>query len=288
VLVLSAAACATFLGMLPWSAFLWKLFPAADTAVQFPFRLGVVLTIAVAGLLGFALDACWGAGEVWRFSHPAMQLVLIAVAASGVGVLSWRSDWMWVTTLRSPPLVRAETMLDVDHTWHTYVPADHVAGFAKLIAAGDPGDRGLPVSVDAGAARLVEGTGTVSVVRQGPRRLLISYSVPAPARAQVGLLYSPLWRVESNGGSSQAAVLGSSEDGLIELPLLPDGHQLELVFDAGWPERYGMILTLASLVLILCALARERWMRTKPDEINDADAAPASNEKPNAPQTIAI
>ena len=54
----------------------------------------------------------------------------------------------------------------------------------------------------------------------------------------------------------------SSADGLVEVPLAPGRHALEIAFDAGWPERYGRIVSLATIFLVcigaLVQIARSR------------------------------
>jgi hypothetical protein len=250
LLLLLAAACGSFILMLPWSAPFWRAIPTFATAVQFPHRLGMFLALAATGLFAAALDSCLIKKANGEGSHQATAVTLIAVAAIAGGALTWRTDWMWFHVLREPPMVRAVLNHDVDHTYRTYVPPDDLAGFAKLIGA-DPNNKDIQLpSVACCTANIVQGQGTVSVVRQGPRKLLVSYVVTGEGLAQIGMLYSPLWRVKPATELSAAPVLRSSAERLIEVPLAPGGHALEIVFDVGWPERYGLIITLVSLIIV--------------------------------------
>ena len=43
----------------------------------------------------------------------------------------------------------------------------------------------------------------------------------------------------------------SSADGFVEVPLDPGRHELELVFDVGWPERCGKIISMLSVVIFI-------------------------------------
>jgi len=246
---LMVAACSSFMLMLPWSALLWRAFPAVRTAIQFPHRLCVPLTIAVTGLLAAAIDNSLHCRANGEGSRQALLIAFMTVAVIVGGILTWRADRTWRNLLRNPTLVHADETHDVDHTYRTYVSEDHLAEFANLIGA-VPNEEQLEPAVEAGTARLVRGRGVLNVVRLSPRKLLVSYTVSGTGLARIGLLYSPLWRIQSASEASGGPVLGSSAEGLVEVPLLPGRHNLELVFDVGWPERYGVIVTFISIVFV--------------------------------------
>ena len=251
LLLFLATACSGFILMLPWSAFLWRAVPLVARAVQFPHRLCILLTIAVTGIFAVVLEDCLRPRTTRKGIVPAMPLVLMAVAVIVGGVFTWRADWRWVHVLRNPSLVHADEKHDVDHTYRTFVPQDDVAAFANLIDAVPNDDQVHPKDVEAGAARLVEGQGVVTLTRQSPRKLLVSYTVSGEGRARIGLVYSPLWKIERPPETSGSPIVSSSPDGLVEVPLDPGRHELELVFDIGWPERYGAIVSILSLLMII-------------------------------------
>jgi hypothetical protein len=134
--------------------------------------------------------------------------------------------------------------------YRTYVSSDRLAAFAKLIGAELNNYDVQSTLVDGGTAHIVSGQGVVNVTRQSPRKLLVSYTVSGEGRAQIGQLYSPLWRIEPTGEPSGGPSLSSSAEGLIEVPLVAGRHELELVFDGGRPERYGIIVTFVSMVIV--------------------------------------
>jgi hypothetical protein len=251
LLLFLATACGAFILMLPWSAFFWHAVPVVATAIQFPHRLCILLTIAVTAIFAAALDDCLRRQATRAVILPTMPLMFMAVAVIAGGVLTWRADRTWRDVLRNPPLVHADESHDVDHTYRTYVSQDHLARFANLIGAIPSNEQVQPEDIGAGAARLVEGQGVVNVIRQSPRKLLVSYAVPGEGRAQIGLVYSPLWKIRQTGETSRNATVASSAEGLVEVPLVPGSHDFELVFDVGWPERYGLIVTLFSIAFIL-------------------------------------
>lgn len=267
LLLFVATACGAFMLMLPWSAILWHAVPVVGRAIQFPYRLNVLLTIAVIGLFAAALDNCLRRQASKQGSLPAMPVMLMALAVIAGGVFTFRADRTWIDLLRNPPLVHADETHDVDHTYRTYVSQDHLAAFANLIGAEPSNGQAQPAVIDPGAARLVQGQGVVNVIRQSPRRLLVSYTISGDGRARIGLLYSPLWKIERTSEISGSPILGSSAEGLVEVPLVPGNHDFELVFDGGWPERCGVIVTFMSIVvvfggiLIQTAVSRSGSMR---------------------------
>lgn len=148
-------------------------------------------------------------------------------------------------------------------TYGTYVSADHLSGFANLIG-GEISNYGVQAAlVNGGTQYFVRGRGVVDAIRQSPRKLLDSYAVSEEGRAPIGLLYSPLWRIEQASDSSGGASLGSSAEGLIELPLVPGRHEIELVFDCGWPERCGLVVTFLSMVVVASGLLYALWTRPR-------------------------
>jgi len=257
LLVLLITACGSFFLMLPWSAFLWRAVPLAATAIQFPYRVGILLTIAVAGLFAAAIDSCLCRQVGREISRSAVLVVFMAIMVVAGGVLTWRADWEWMHLLRNPPPVHADETHDVDHTYRIYVAWPHVPEFARLIGAGVDNRNASPPSIAAGAAKLVQGAGVVNLVRLSPRKLLISYDVSEEGMALIGLTYSPLWRIQTMTGSPANSTLSSSAEGLVELPLIPGRHDLMLVFDGGPPEKYGLFATYSALFVILTGILLE-------------------------------
>jgi hypothetical protein len=102
-------------------------------------------------------------------------------------------------------------------------------------------------------ADITGGQGNVSVTRIGPRELLVSLGSNSDVRAQIGQVYFPFWRIVPATQSSSDVVLGSSPDGLIEVSSGPGHHDFRLVFDVGWPERCGDIVSLLSILVAMIA-----------------------------------
>jgi hypothetical protein len=75
-----------------------------------------------------------------------------------------------------------------------------------------------------------------------------------PARLQIRQLYFPLWKKVSSDGRERVSGISLSPEGFIELPLSPGKERVLLVFDGGWPESWGKVITVFSLIVIVSAL----------------------------------
>ena len=142
----------------------------------------------------------------------------------------------------------------MDQSFRLYVSQCHLAGFARLIGAEVNGYGVWDTKLNNGRPQLIQGKGVLSVVRLTPEKLLVSYSVDGRGRALIQQLYSPLWRVEDTGERAILPRIESSPDGLTELSLTPGKHKFALVFGGGWPERFGLMTTLTSMVIVVCGL----------------------------------
>jgi hypothetical protein len=249
--LLLAAAAGAFILMVPWSAGVWAALPPL-AAFQFPFRLGGILTVVAAGLFAGALDDGLRYGR--RDGRPSLtELSVAALLVVGAGVLSWGVAGRF----RRPATADLAVPRNVDVMFRSYVPPERLPALAKRLGAAVGSFDVAPSPVDTDVhADFTRGRGTVGVTRLGPRELRVSAQCDENARLRIGQLYSPLWRVVPVAGSSDRPVMGISEEGLIELSLPSGRHEFELVFDVGWPERCGVILTLASILVAAAGSAR--------------------------------
>jgi len=235
--LLAVAAGALFL-MLPWSAPVWKAIPAL-APIQFPFRNGAALSVAVAGLVASALDdVLRNSDDVRR--HPSRLVVAAAVMVTLCGgAEAWRID----LAFRHPRIVALNEKGYVDIDYRMYVPPSHIARFSDLLGT-NPGSFDVaPTPVqDEIQARFVKGNGVVSVKRAGFRDVLVSTDSSEGGLLELSQLYFPLWQIEATPLNSTVS-LERSPAGLIEIPITPGKHTVNLVLARQWPEQYGFILT---------------------------------------------
>jgi hypothetical protein len=237
--------------MLPVSAPLWKLVSPLQS-IQFPTRLGGILTVSVAGLAGLRFDRLLREGLTSGLAQK-ITFAFALLCVVGSGAFAWRIDWL----LAKADPIAYEPNRDIDPMYYSYVGAPQLPGFAKTLEAvanltGDPTTSGE----NALRYELTRGQGNISVSRTSPRELRIHADCEGEARLRIGQLYSPLWKIRTIRGAAPAPVVGTSENGLIELPLAPGPQELQLVFDLGAPERWGNIVTITSLLFALAAYTR--------------------------------
>jgi hypothetical protein len=244
--VLVVVSCGAFALMLPWSAGFWRIIPRSEI-IQFPWRLCAILTVATAGLFAVAVDHCLRHGGRGARRPSLSEMILVALAVIGAGNISWQ---VYNIPLRPLRTHRIDVTRWVDPMYVTYVSPSELSEFAKSVGTSPETFDVAPTQVEEGVrAEFVEGKGTVSVMRVGPRKLVVSAQCLGDARVQIGQLYFPVWIIVPTTGSPHPEAVVSSAEGLIEISLTSGQHDFELVFDGGLPERAGAIVTLASILV---------------------------------------
>jgi hypothetical protein len=235
--------------LLPWSAFIWRYVPGFGAVIQFPWRFCAVLTVAAAGLFAGAIDDAFRSGAVTGKRPSLTALLSLAVVVIFAGNLTWRVDQRF----RHPDVPRIDLTRNVDPMYNTYVPARDLDAFAKSVGTTPDTWDVAPAPVVEGLRAQLTGAGTIHLTPMGPRKILVSIQSEGDARALIGQLNFPLWKIVPAGQSAHDETLSTSDQGLIEVSVGPGRHDFWLVFDGGWPERLGDIVTVASIALIAAA-----------------------------------
>lgn len=241
-------ASGAFVFMLPWSAPIWKTLPGL-AVIQFPFRTGTILSVAVAGLVAAAIDdSLWNSGDIDR--RPSRRVVALAILATlGAGLLAWRID----LNFRHPRTVLLDTNAYVDINYRMYVPPGYIGAFAEMLGTSPGSYHVNPTHVeDEVRANFVRGQGTASVKRVAFREFIVSVDSSGEGLLQLSQLYFPLWKIEPAHPARNTMSIDSSPEGLIEVAIPAGKQDLSVVLDRGWPERYGISVTIA---LLLASLA---------------------------------
>lgn len=244
--VLLASACVSFFMMLPWSAAIWTIRGLAN--IQFPFRFGSILTIAAAGLFAVAIDKSLRQSR-GRLKRPSLWMLgCAALIVIGAGVFAWRVTTRFI----SPSTADLAIAHNVDNMFRSYVLPDRVSGFAGRLGADEKSFNVTLTPID----EYVRGEAVRTEVAGGPCTLLVVPSRPGAitasadcreaARLRIGQAHSPLWTIVSKGSNLTDHRLTNSSDGLIEVALNSGRHDFEIVFDVGWPQRVGAVVTLLS------------------------------------------
>jgi hypothetical protein len=265
---LMLAAGGSFVLMLPWSALAWKAVPTLATAIEFPHRFGAILEIAVAGLFAAAIESGLRRLPSRGGVRCPTIVTLVALFVITSGALTWRTDWLWAQGLRSRRAYAFDESRDVDFLYRTYVPRNKITAFAELLGTTPDTYSVERTPVVHGDLKLVQGQGTVDVISRRPRKVVVSYAASENSVMRIAQLYSPLWKGVLLDQPSYVLRPKSSDEGLLEVPLVPGHHELQLVFELGWPERCGFIVTGVSLLVVivgvvieLCAIDRKPQKR---------------------------
>jgi hypothetical protein len=261
---LLAIASGAFVFMLPWSAPIWKAIPSL-AVIQFPFRAGVILSMAVGGLVAAAADDCLSSSDDNK-RQPSRRIVALALIATlGVGLVAWRID----LNFRHPRTVYLDINNYVDINYRMYVPPGRITAFAEMLGTSPESYQVNQTHVqDSVQAHFVRGQGSANVKLVSFRELMVSVDSRGDGLLQLSLLYFPLWKISSTLGAPSPMSIRSSPEGLIELPIVAGKQELSVVLYREWPERYGICMTAASLLVSLALTALLRGPRlTSPEKV---------------------
>lgn len=250
VRLLLIVCCGSFFFLTPWSAVLWRFIPGLGATIQFPWRFCAILTVAGGEL--FAL----GVADALHSRAPGkpsfLLLLSMAIVVSAAGNVIWGVHSKFL----HPASPQVDLTRNVDPMYPTYIPSPELGAFASSVGT-SPGTWNVTpapfapgVSID-----VTSGKGTTSVTRDGPRKLLVSTESQRPLRLRIGLLYFPLWKlVPLEPGLGATSPMPSAER-LTAVQIGPGKHRFSLVFDGGWPVRWGDVVTVLSLGLISVGLS---------------------------------
>jgi len=250
-----AAACVLL--MTPLSDFVWRLVKPLRT-IQFPWRFNTVLCVAAAALIAQA------AGSLRRGRRKG-ALRWAALVVGCVLVLGWVVFTVQVArrefpTLRrgSPAGMDAAYLKRLEHGRDApeYRPAN-----AASTQAGDFENLLSRICRDEGGrmarACAVEGTGTIKVERWQPREIGLRVETESGMALNVSQFYYPGWAAYLDGGRHPLAP--SAPDGLLHLTVPAGAHQVTLRLRHTAAEDAGIILSAASLVVLLIYLLTQKY-----------------------------
>jgi hypothetical protein len=234
---------------------LWKALPLLHK-VQFPWRVGIVLDLAVAATTVLVFKGLDLAGPRRR-----VVALTVLVAIPIVGTLVFGTQWA---------------------RWDLSRRADHRAKIARLAVVGaSPPEyftsraTASPLTVRAALAtasdlvRATNGGGQLTVLGRTPRRIALRVALERPTDVVVRQFYFPGWVARAPGWRAPIRAEPASPYGLLALSLPPGRYDLDIVLTRTWQETTGLAvsgLTLAALAAIAAAqaVAARRKRRTRP------------------------
>jgi hypothetical protein len=252
VVLLLAAVAAVWLMMLPASYLLWKVLPFLQK-VQFPWRFGILLDMALAALAGVA-----AAGQLRSFRRRAALLAvtgLVVIAAANLHLVY--AGHFFQEAFAAPTTVRGiEEALSERRDSREYLPP-----WASRAAPAGP-----QIKILAGAA-------DVRIEGWRSREIDLRIEARGPAELLVRQYYVPLWRAVLEDGSA-LQVGPDAAHGLVTVAVPSGTHRVSLRLVAAPAERWGVAASLAGLVGLglLYALSASRRLPLAPRPVEPAIA----------------
>lgn len=234
--------------MTPASGFLWKLLPFLQN-VQFPWRVSVVLDLAVAITFVTALrDA--PAGKNGQFVVTSSSAAALLVLTGILSAANFAGGWK--LSRNAEVQEKFQTVISMGFDASEYIPASvklsQVEVFRSL--------KSVPkVSLDADK-------GLVSVVQWEARKIILDVDLSAETVLTVRQFHYPGWRARMADGGVALAVTPSDPVGLLDLVAPPGRYRLELEMGRLWQETAGAAVSGAGL-LVVSLLTAVRFLRRR-------------------------
>jgi hypothetical protein len=236
----------------------WAFVPTLQK-VQFPFRFGVVVSIAVTALLVLVLpqlkDASapnasrvlvlfcaflWLPYAAWGFSHYANPVRPDDVELKN-NVIRDRRD---------QPEYRprwSQTMAAID--WNASTNEDEWSDkldkdYGSLLDRTGARDPSTP------RALTTSGSGHAEVVRWGPREITVRTHADAPVSVRILQFYLPGWQARVADSGEKLEVSPTEPDGLISVKVPAGDHEIAVELGANNAESVGKIVSAGSATLI--------------------------------------
>lgn len=247
---LALSGVALFL-MSPWSVLVWEIMPVL-WKVQFPWRIAMVLDLATAIALLYALQCAQRYRDCLSRLAVAGAAVLMLYSAVTADVLHkldpFDNDW-WVQG-RDQAVRNGLDAPEYTTAWNPAVTADTSSGIA-----------GMPPAAFEG------GNGRVDVVHWLPRELELAVELQQPARLRIRQFYFPNWRATLEREGHQGVALALQPDdgtGLLTAELPEGRYTLHLRLAAMPQEIAGAAIGAAGLAAWAGCFWRQRSRRAAP------------------------
>jgi hypothetical protein len=229
VLWLSVCIIPIFL-MSRFSIRLWEKLPFLLHAVQYPWRLNIVLCVAALPIVAVFLSQI-----SWPPSFPrALSLALMLLL-----VVTWLISYDVV--LKDYSLSRNPVLLD---------PVSESDGwFSSWSAVGMDSTAAFQASLGP-KVRFVSGDGTANVLVWKPRHLEFETYAGNGGSVMINQFYYPEWRAKLAGEDRLIEIKTAMPQGLLEVQVPPGSHKIRMEIPVSSAERLGSWLS--GLCVLLC------------------------------------
>ena len=212
-----------------YGAPLWTRFPFLFDAVQYQWRLNIVLCLAALPIAAALLsDISWPLS--FRQASSLAFVLLLAV----IWLVSY-GDVLKRYNLSKVP--RADTVGEDDGWFDAWKPP------------GTDSRSALEASIGP-RARFLTGNGSANVLLWKPRHVEFETYSATGGSVMINQFYYPKWRAEVVGESRRFEIEAALPEGLLEVQVPPGHQQIRLEIPVGFAERLGRWVS--ALCVLLC------------------------------------
>jgi hypothetical protein len=223
---------------------IWRSWPALLAAVQYPFRLNIVLCIAEVAIVTIFLSESMG---TTRFAAVIRLLLLLLV------VVPWACSYLlvWKYYLQQPD-PHAELASDEG------IPFLEDGRFSSWTVP--ELDEESAVRASAGPrVRFTSGVGTANVLAWMPRHLEFQTNSSTGGQVMINQFYYPSWQALLVPSAQRLVTKPAMPEGLVEVRVPAGQEQISLDIGIEPAERIGFWISGLSVVLSLILI----WTRKK-------------------------
>jgi hypothetical protein len=209
---------------------LWVRVPSLFHAVQFPWRINIVLCLAALPIAAALLsDLSWPLS----FS-PASSIALALLFA-----VIWLAKYGEVSKQYAIPYVpRADEFGEYDGWFKSFPPV------------GTNADSALEASTGPRVRFLVAGSGAANVLLWRPRHVEFETDGATGGSVMINQFYYPEWTAEDVGEARSLHITAALPQGLLEVQVPPGHQRVRLDIPVGIAERLGVWVS--ALCVMLC------------------------------------
>jgi hypothetical protein len=212
------------------SALIWRKCPALFAAIQYPWRLNIILCIASLPIIATLLT------EAGRFTRGLrITLYVFLFLLIGPWLLTYTSIWNCYQTQTAVP----KSPVDEDDGWFPAWTPQGLDQTSALKASMGP------------RARFVANDGEATVLKWEPRHIEIATESKAGGLVMINQFYYPAWRIGSNGESAETGLSAKMPEGLIQVRVPPGSQKIQVQIPVGRAEQLGWWISGLSLILAL-------------------------------------
>lgn len=246
---------------------IWRSWPALLAAVQYPFRLNIVLCVAEVAIVTIFLSESMG---VTRLAAVIRFVLLLLV------IVPWACSYLlvWKYYLQQPD-PQAELASDEG------IPFLEDGWFSSWTVPGLDGESAVQASTGP-RVRFTSGVGTANVWAWMPRHIEFQTNSSTGGQVMINQFYYPSWQASLVPSAQRLVTKPAMPEGLVEVRVPAGQEQVSLDIGVEPAERVGLWISGLSVMLSLILI----WAGKK-DDGPRLGLSFLSKAKPPAPRTNA-